>query len=58
MSLNFLIGSCRQRATCSVCGRRRLCRVLALGLPGVMWMLCAEHEDWKPVEGEDYEVVT
>lgn len=45
------------RSTCTVCLRRRMCKLLAFyGTPGLAWMVCREHGDWRPVEGEDYEV--
>lgn len=47
-----------ERATCSQCGKRRMCRFICyLGLPGIGWMLCREHESWRPVMGRDFEVV-
>lgn len=44
-----------ERATCSLCGKRRMCKFICiLGTPGVGWMVCREHGDWKPTEGADY----
>lgn len=45
------------RMTCTVCGKRRTCRILILlGVPGLAWFVCREHAAWRPVEGEDYTV--
>lgn len=50
--------SSRERATCSLCGRRRMCQFIVIfgHVPGLGWMVCREHGDWEPVEGVDYEV--